>query len=204
MRRFLALFLLMALFCCCVDDSPKITTTTTTTTLSCNDSDGGKSYLVKGFVSGCSELGDMGSETDYCINSDQLLEYFCDDLGYMQTDLKSCKSEGMVCFNGRCAGSTTTTSTSTSTTTSTTTTTRIGECETGTCGDASVSYRCKWDFDEFGKNFTFVQRFTVIPYCADPGTVDAKCKNREIASIEDRCGNYEVCVEGMQVCQTSS
>jgi hypothetical protein len=197
---FLVLLSISVLFCGCTQQGGESTTTTTTTTLPCNDTDGGKDYLTKGTASGYNESMVLIEKTDYCLNTDQLIEAFCDREGYLRAEVVSCRGVERTCLNGVCSAATTTTTT-TSTTTTTTTTTIPGECVTGGCGDVSIAYDCAWSFDELGNNFTYVRRLTVIPYCADAGTTNAKCKSREKPSIEDRCENYEICIEGMTECQ---
>ncbi|MBN2014820.1 MAG: hypothetical protein JW778_06535 [Candidatus Altiarchaeota archaeon] len=207
MQRLLVLFFITLFLCGCVQqDNGSDVSTTTSTTLECNESDAGRDYLVKGAVSGYSKDNESLTEADYCLNSDQLIELFCDEVGFVDSEVVSCKRMDKICSAGICVKVTSTTSTSTTSTStsSTTTTTLLGECVTGGCGESSVSYRCASDLDASGNLFNYVQKVTVIPYCADPGTLEAKCKVRERLSIEDRCENYEVCVDGLQDCQLQS
>lgn len=204
MQRLLVFLSLTLFLCGCTQqDNGSVVSTTTSTTLPCNESDSGRDYYVRGVVSGFDRDNKSLSEEDYCLNSDQLIELFCDELGFVDSEVLSCKNIGNICSNGVCSGSTTTSSTTTSTSTSTTTTTTtiLGGCVTGGCGDAYVNYTCDSDLDASGNMFNYVKKVTIIPYCADPGTREAKCKVREKSSIEDRCESYEVCVDGLQECQ---
>lgn len=206
MQRLLVLLLFALFLCgCAQQDNGSHVSTTTSTTFPCNESDSGRDYYVRGAVSGFSSDNESLTEEDYCLNSDQLIESFCDEVGFVDSEVVSCKNLGRICLEGVCSGSTTTTTTTTtSTSTTTTTTTILGECVTGGCGEASVNYICDSDLDASGNMFNYVKKVTIIPYCADPGTPEAKCKVREKPSIEDRCESYEVCIDGLQECQPRS
>lgn len=198
----MTLVAVMLLLCGCVQQAPR-TTTTTTTTLPCSDTDAGRNYLVAGAVSGFDKGGKNFSDTDHCINADQLIEGFCDKVGYALTEPVSCKKMGMLCVQSSCVDVSTTTRSTTTTviTTTTTTTTILGECVSGGCGEAEVSYHCALDFKE---RFNYVEKIATVHYCADAGTPQALCKTKEARSIEDRCERDEVCVEGMITCQPES
>jgi hypothetical protein len=202
MQRTLVLVAVMLILCGCIQQTPR-TTTTTTTTLPCTDTDGGRNYLIVGTVSGFDKEGKNFSDTDHCINADQLIEGFCDEVGHALTEPVSCKKMSMLCVRGICSDVTTTTRFSTTTviTTTTTTTTIPGECVSGGCGEPTEVYRCAEDFKE---KFAYVEKIATVHYCADAGTPQALCKTKEARSIEDRCRNDEVCVEGLITCQPES
>ena len=73
--------------------------TTTTMPDSCNDTDGGVKYDVKGTISGYF-LGKPYSYTDYC-NSDSLIEYYCLATHYWHVDY-NCAYAGKKCVDGAC------------------------------------------------------------------------------------------------------
>lgn len=202
MQRKLALVAVMLILCGCINQAPR-TTTTTTTTLPCTDTDAGRNYLAAGSVSGFDKGGKNFSDADHCINADQLIEGFCDEVGYALTEPVSCKKMGMLCVRDSCADVSTTTRSTTTTviTTTTTTTTILGGCVSGGCGEPEIVYHCAEDFKE---KFAYVEKIATVHYCADAGTPQALCKTKEARSIEDRCGAYEVCVEGMITCQPES
>lgn len=60
----------------------------------CYDSDGGKSYFEKGVITKDSE-----SNTDVCVDSDTLREYFCEN-NEIQSTLYGCSNQ--ICAGGRC------------------------------------------------------------------------------------------------------
>jgi hypothetical protein len=202
MQGKLALVAVMLLLCGCINQAP-VTTTTTTTTLPCSDTDAGRNYLAAGTVSGFDKEGKNFSDTDHCINADQLIEGYCDDVGHALTEPVSCKKMGMLCVRNSCVDVSTTTMSTTSTviTTTTTTTTILGGCVSGSCGDPEEVYRCAEDFKE---KFIYVEKIATVHYCADAGTPQALCKTKEARSIEDRCARDEVCVNGTITCQPES
>jgi hypothetical protein len=204
MRKVICLLVLVALASACMlpENKPKATTTTT---LPCNESDAGRDYYAVGTASGFNGDKQTVSEADYCLNSDQLIESYCDEVGYVVTEAVSCKRIERVCERGVCvfyATTTTTTTTSTTTTQGSTTTTILGECVQGSCPEGLVFYRCRFDTVE---GYVYTERVSRVFYCADAGTPDAKCKAKENSLLEDRCANEdEVCVDGLQQCQPKS
>lgn len=198
MWRIFSAILLVAFLVACVQE--KSETTTTTTTLPCNETDSGRDYSAVGSASGFNKENKLVTEEDYCLNSDQLIESFCNELGYVVTEPVSCKRMGLLCVRGACVfvSTTTTTTTSTTTTSSTTTTTILGECTPGSCTGNKVYYRC---LENTVEGYKYVARVTVTFYCADAGTPEAKCKSKESMLTEDICLSSEVCVEGLSECQ---
>ncbi len=77
---------------------PKFTgdVVTVTKTYTCTDSDGGKTYSIKGTLN----AGPTIDGTDYCIDSVKLREYYCTDNG-LDLEYYDCPNG---CQNGACIG----------------------------------------------------------------------------------------------------
>lgn len=81
-------------------------------TYTCDDSDGGKAYNVKGNVIAKSPTSDI-NVTDLCGSSNVLIEYFCNPDKTQSGETYTCPNG---CSNGACSSSTTTNQTNTTTT----------------------------------------------------------------------------------------
>ena len=83
-----------------------VTTTiivTTTIPRSCNDTDGGEVYTVKGTVSGY-YLGEPYENTDYCVDSETLHEYYCLGNRHYSYSIPciNVTATPMICSDGAC------------------------------------------------------------------------------------------------------
>ena len=64
----------------------------------CVDGDNGKDYYTKASISGENENGESIETEDYC-DLYNLIEYYCDDSGFVQSEIKECE---FGCENGIC------------------------------------------------------------------------------------------------------
>ena len=72
-------------------------------TIICSDSDGGKEAYTAGFVSGpcadCQLKDTIGGNTDTCLSSTELIEFYCAESGFARETVK-CPNG---CADGRCS-----------------------------------------------------------------------------------------------------
>ena len=71
--------------------------------VTCTESDGESDYLTQGTVTGISiDGGIYGTVSDYCVDGDNVYEYFCMSTGYYNTDGEVDCGEGFGCADGAC------------------------------------------------------------------------------------------------------
>jgi len=81
-------------------DNVYITKKIETPVYTCNDSDGGINYYVKGTITG--SMG-TGSYEDYCLSQNTLIERYCNPVTPSNfTKSYDCTSEGKICQEGAC------------------------------------------------------------------------------------------------------
>ena len=78
----------------------------------CTDTDEGKNFKEKGTVKGWNAIGQLTSQTDFCINKStqgatsseygKLWEFSCDSQGVITADTIDCAKDEQLCLNGAC------------------------------------------------------------------------------------------------------